>query len=200
MKLRSRLISPLIATAAGFAVAFPLFYLCRFIINELIYAFLCDKLPSVFTMYNPITSQKEYEIQNSVLNLISIFLTLYVLHRILLRCDSHRYKATVTEKGGMFRLSEGIGRYLRSFALWDVAVAAVIPLLFTAVAYCIPKVRIGDFLLTYVLSLPSAVLESCGLPIGAVLLALLSLAARLLASLATVRDWRAIWLSDIVLP
>ena len=201
MKLRYKIALPFLWEAVGYFAVFPLFYLLRFVTEDMIYAFLCDRLPAIFTLYNPITDPAGYRWQSLCLSVISAFFTLYLLHRILLRCDGYRYKHTVTERGGMFPLKEGASRYLRGFAVYDLIVALSVPLLLTLITAFLPdNVMAGAFVSRYFLSVPKVICDGFGLKPGALVLCLISSITRLLASLAVVRDWRAIWLSDVVLP
>ena len=196
MKMKERLLLPFCCFSVGFLFAFMLLPIVEFLLFDALYATAAHRI-SFLPYPNPVTDEKGYEVFLSVSRTVTAFFTLFILHGLALRADGYRYKRTVVDTGGMFPLTEGIGRYLKEFGLFDLAVAASLPLALAPAAAVIPKSLIGDLFLKFPLRLPSYLLETMSAEGAVILLVLCSLLARFLASILAVRRWRALWLCDL---
>lgn len=161
---------------------------------EWCYDYLNYRLPSLFPRFNPIEGGVGYTVLAAILASAAGLVLLLLVSYIAIRCDNRRQEYIISATDGRYTIPEGIAIYRGAFLRAEVLIAAIPPLFFTVPAAFIPQ-RFLNTGLGIPFRLGAELAEHIGIVGACLALIVISVAARIFASVIALSRWRAVWLA-----
>ena len=191
-KTHKYIISPAIYLLVFLAAAIP--YLLVGYIVDGVFALLCEELPRVFVSHSFVSAPAEYAAQVRTLTAVKLSLTYLAVAYVSLLADNKRGEYVISLTDGRYTIPRGMLLYYPAFFTVDVISAAIPPVLLTLPAVLLPE-RVMNYGIGFVLRPVIDATEAFGAVGGALVLAIISIAARLVTVPAALKRWRVSWLS-----
>lgn len=188
--------SPLVKYSVAY-LFMPLFYYLGSALVTVVYALLSDIAPSLFPVYNQVLEKESYLAFRRVMDVVSAFVTVFLVNYIIAINDNSRYERVVTRTDALYRVPDELPRYLRDTLPSD-AIASLVPqLVFLAFSAINFHEKFESFTHGY-LSMHITLLDSMGFFVSFILIAITAFVSRVAAAPAALRKYRGAWLTSFV--
>ncbi len=191
---------------ANFARYFSYYFIAPFLlrfvypITDIAQEILAKALPSIFKTWSQINEKDAYLAQRELIGFVSIVIVLFIVGIISIMFDNIKNEHLISETDGLYTIKEGAEIYIKKFLKIDLAVGAVVPLIFAIPAFIkidLPK-RFGvieSFIENY-FSIAAVPVARYGAVLGLIALVIICIMTRFVGAYLGLKRWRGIWLSD----
>lgn len=173
-----------------------------FLFGGVLYPALEDWFPGVFVEINPVTSPVEYERFETVMNLITAVLTVFLISYLCVRFDNERMEYMIRLTEGMYLRGEGCAIYYPRYLRADLMVSLLVPLPLLIGSLFLPSqlpealVSVLNPIINILFGFTFVFTDALGYILAYILMALSLLLSRLIFGFTSLSAWQGAWLSE----